>query len=151
MGWGKRKGKGNAEKGITQKNKKRMVSRSKSRKTIGPCSSSAQASTFRRFPMSPLEQKEGRSLWVMKGWVSGLCACTCVYVWVSWMCVCVCGVWEVKVSGWGTGYEQVAVMAWWKCVLGEAWQHGHRASLIPLTVVSYNLLWIKSSLIWWHI
>lgn len=46
-------------KGLTPKNKKRMVSRSKSRKTIGPCSSSAQASTFRRFPMSPLEQREG--------------------------------------------------------------------------------------------
>lgn len=23
-------------------------------------------------------------------------------------------------------------MAWWKNVLGEAWQHGRRASLIPL-------------------
>lgn len=43
------------------KNKKRMISRSKSRKTIGPCSSSVQVSTFRRFPMSPLEQKEGTS------------------------------------------------------------------------------------------
>lgn len=61
---------GNGEKGGTQKNKKRMVSRSKSRKTIGPCSSSAQASTFRRFPMSPLEQREGRSLWVMRGMMS---------------------------------------------------------------------------------
>lgn len=77
-GMRKRKAKGNEEKGITQKNKKRMVSRSKSRKTIGPCSSSAQASTFRRFPMSPLEQREGRSLWVMRGWVSGLCVCVCV-------------------------------------------------------------------------
>lgn len=57
-----------------KKKKKRMVSRSKSRKTIGPCSSSVQASTFRRFPMSPLEQREGRSLWVMRGWMSGLCA-----------------------------------------------------------------------------
>lgn len=66
---GKQSG-GNGEKGGTQKNKKRMVSRSKSRKTIGPCSSSAQASTFRRFPMSPLEQREGRSLWVMRGMTS---------------------------------------------------------------------------------
>lgn len=64
---GKKQSGGNGEKGGTQKNKKRMVSRSKSRKTIGPCSSSAQASTFRRFPMSPLEQREGTSLWVMGG------------------------------------------------------------------------------------
>lgn len=26
-------------------------------------------------------------------------------------------------------------MAWWKYVPGEAWQHGHRASLIPLLVL----------------
>lgn len=35
--------------------------------------------------MSPLEKREGRSLWVMRGRVSGLCACTCV------SCVCVRG------------------------------------------------------------
>lgn len=88
----RKKSKGNTEKGITQKNKKRMVSRSKSRKTIGPCSSSAQASTFRRFPMSPLEQREGRSLWVMRGWVWGLC--TFVY-----MCEKYVYVWRVRVDG----------------------------------------------------
>lgn len=60
------------------KNKKLMSSRSKSRKTIGPCSSSAQVSTFRRFPMSPLEQKEGRCVWVMEGPgdLCGVCAHT---------------------------------------------------------------------------
>lgn len=43
--------------------------------------------------MSPLEQREGRSLWVMRGMGVGV-----VRVFV---CVCVCGVWEVKVSGVG--------------------------------------------------
>lgn len=108
-----------------------MVSRSKSRKTIGPCSSSAQASTFRRFPMSPLEQREGRSLWVMRGRVSGLCACTCVF-----MCVCVRG----EGVGVGAGWEGVVGMVWWKYVLGDAWQHGHRASLIPLLVLFNSAL-----------
>lgn len=54
-----------------------MSSRSKSRKTIGPCSSSAQVSTFSRFPMSPLKQKEGRRVWVMEG--HGDPCVVCVY------------------------------------------------------------------------
>lgn len=48
--------------------------------------------------MSPLEQREGRSLWVMRGWVSGAgaggrsCARGRVYVYV---CVCaVCEKWR---------------------------------------------------------
>lgn len=44
--------------------------------------------------MSPLEQREGRSLWVMRG--DGCRGCARVRV-----CMCVCGVWEVKVSGVG--------------------------------------------------
>lgn len=58
-----------------------MSSRSKSRKTIGPCSSSAQVSTFRRFPMSPLKQKEGRRVWVMEGHGDpcGVCIQMCVH------------------------------------------------------------------------
>lgn len=65
--------------------------------------------------------------------MSGLCACSCVY-----MCVwCMRGegvrVWAVE----GLDEKAVVGMAWWKYVLGEAWQHGHRASLIPL--LSYYL------------
>lgn len=126
MEWGKQS-KGNKEKGITQKNKKRMVSRSKSRKTIGPCSSSVQASTFRRFPMSPLEQKRGEFC----GWWRDRCrgrarVLVCTSVWV----VCVWGwVLGVRVGGWMRG---VVGMVRWKNVLGEAWQHGLRASLVPL-------------------
>lgn len=137
---GKQSG-GNGEKGGTQKNKKRMVSRSKSRKTIGPCSSSAQASTFRRFPMSPLEQREGRSLWVMRGMTSVrvggvvravVCICVCV-------CTCPCVLW---VCAWAQSVErsrrdvEVAVLEWrdgWMDVLGGARRRGHRASLVPLS------------------
>lgn len=62
-----------------------MISRSKSRKTIGPCSRSLQASTFRRFPMIPLEEREGRGTWVMGGvalvsLVSGVRSCKRVCV-----------------------------------------------------------------------
>lgn len=73
------------ERKANSKHKKLMVSRSKSRKTIGPCSSSVQASSFRRFPMIPLEQREGRSVWVMGrngGHVSGVGVCVLV-----WMCM----------------------------------------------------------------
>lgn len=72
------------ERKANSKHKKLMVSRSKSRKTIGPCSSSVQASSFRRFPMIPLEQREGRSMWVMGGVVDvslvlGVCSCECAW------------------------------------------------------------------------
>lgn len=72
------------ERKANSKHKKLMVSRSKSRKTIGPCSSSVQASSFRRFPMIPLKQREGRSVWVMGGvadvsLVLGVCSCECAW------------------------------------------------------------------------
>ncbi len=70
------------ERKANSKHKKLMVSRSKSRKTIGPCSSSVQAISFRRFPMIPLEQREGRGVWVMGDvanvcLVLGVCSCEC--------------------------------------------------------------------------
>lgn len=49
----------------------------------------------------------------------------CVYV-----CVRCVGGEGAGVGDWMRG--GVVGMAWWWYVLGEAWQHGHRASLIPL-------------------
>ncbi len=79
------------ERKANSKHKKLMVSRSKSRKTIGPCSSSVQAISFRRFPMIPLEQREGRGVWVM-GDVANVCL-------VLGVCSCECA-WSL---GWGSG------------------------------------------------
>lgn len=99
------------ERKANSKHKKLMVSRSKSRKTIGPCSRSVQASSFRRFPMIPLEQREGRSVWVMGG-VAGVCLVLGVC-----LCECACSL------GWGSGRIGCGMdfLGW--CWYAHIWSH----------------------------